>query len=627
MLHRFVVGCAAVAASLLPSARVQSGVGPPPSCNTNFTYPSFPVANFSAVGSAQVNPIQLNLTQAVSGQAGAVWFSAGRSSLANGFDTTFGFSINGTSDGMAFVVQDQGLMALGSSGSGLGYSGITRALAVEIDTFCFTGEFGCDHISVQTNGVGAISSDDSASLGRAVLPIDVNDGLQHFLRIVYVPGTLAVFFEGGATPILTVGVDLTDINGDSIADANGCVLFGFTGATGGVVAQQDITTWSFTDVASLPPVGCGADFVMETIDNPLDFSLVGSAFIEDEELVLTPNASGQAGAAWYRLAKANVLNGFTTEFTFTLEGVADGIAFVLQNESLTALGDGGSGIGYGSNGPNGGIIKSIAVELDTFCFQNEFECDHISVQTRGIVENSAGDAFSITNLTLTNDFNDSQPHVMRIEYNPGSLSVTVDGEGITTGFNINDYSILDDDCIYIGFTGGTGAAAARQSISSWTFTTDDGVCVPASIDSFDGPPGPVPAPQGFSLTVNPGGTPPFTYEWYRNGQLLVNGGNISGATTDTLTVGPTNTNASAQYDVTVTNDCGGSGTGNFITVVPACDGNADGNGVINFTDVVFVLANFGNNYGFGTGLGDADANGVVNFGDIVRVLARFNTGC
>jgi hypothetical protein len=73
----------------------------------------------------------------------------------------------------------------------------------------------------------------------------------------------------------------------------------------------------------------------------------------------------------------------------------------------------------------------------------------------------------------------------------------------------------------------------------------------------------------------------------------------------------------------VTGSCPGVGS-----CAPAvCQGDANGDLTVNFSDVTSVLANFGTSYAPGTGPGDADASGVVNFTDITTVLANFGTSC
>lgn len=60
---------------------------------------------------------------------------------------------------------------------------------------------------------------------------------------------------------------------------------------------------------------------------------------------------------------------------------------------------------------------------------------------------------------------------------------------------------------------------------------------------------------------------------------------------------------------------------------PVCDGDADGNGFVDFSDIYEVLNNLGNDYGGIPALGDADRNGVVNFDDVAMVARRLNAPC
>jgi hypothetical protein len=586
-------------------------------------------------GDAQVSSAgELVLTPAAEGSAGSAWSAVTRASLALGFDTTFAFRLDGEADGIAFVVQSDSLNALGSGGSDMGYAGIVRALAVEIDTFCFQDEFGCDHVSVQTSGPNSVTSEDSGSIGHATLPLDVNDSQPHTLRVVYRQSVLTIYFDGSSVPLMTLGVNLADIMGGSIGDVDGCAFIGFTGATGGAFAQQSVIDWTFSSEPGEQPIACGAMFDLAPIDSPLAFAAVGSAVVDSGGIRLTDAVSGESGAAWYRLGRGAVRGGFETTFAFVLDGTADGIAFVIQDESLSALGGGGSGQGYASNG-GAGITRSLAVEIDTFSFgpPGEFAADHVSIQTRGVDENSAQDSDSLGHAVLPVDVNDAQPHTLRVVYTPGLLDVYFDGS-LTPVLsakvdldNLPGGSILSaDGCAYIGFTGATGAVAAEQRITSWSFASGELPCVPANVVGFFYP-GSVSAPGPLTISVEATGTPPLMYVWRRDGEQLFDGGNISGAATAVLTVDPVNTNWSGEYSVAVSNGCATSSTGAFIDVRPLCPGDANGDSVVSFGDITSVLANFGNGYGDGTGAGDASADGVVNFGDITTVLANFGNTC
>lgn len=70
----------------------------------------------------------------------------------------------------------------------------------------------------------------------------------------------------------------------------------------------------------------------------------------------------------------------------------------------------------------------------------------------------------------------------------------------------------------------------------------------------------------------------------------------------------------------------GPGTESEVTMgarVPACRGDANGDEVIDFNDVTWVLSAW-NTAG---PQGDADHDGDVDFGDVSAILARFGAGC
>jgi hypothetical protein len=68
----------------------------------------------------------------------------------------------------------------------------------------------------------------------------------------------------------------------------------------------------------------------------------------------------------------------------------------------------------------------------------------------------------------------------------------------------------------------------------------------------------------------------------------------------------------------------------FITVAPPpfCQGDANGDRLINFADITAVLANFGATYTPGSrGQGDSNNDGSVNFVDVTAVLASYGVTC
>jgi len=88
------------------------------------------------------------------------------------------------------------------------------------------------------------------------------------------------------------------------------------------------------------------------------------------------------------LGRQAVNKGFTTYFKFQIHTAficctpADGLAFVVQNSSATALGTGSGGLGYS------GIPNSLAVEFDTFANPWDPNANHVAVQSCGTQPNS-----------------------------------------------------------------------------------------------------------------------------------------------------------------------------------------------------------------------------------------------
>eukprot|EP01041_Mallomonas_annulata_P008232 gene8232-16928_t len=148
-------------------------------------------------------------------------------------------------------------------------------------------------------------------------------------------------------------------------------------------------------------------------------------------LRLTPSRARQSGSIWYR-RKQNVREGFDTTFTFHISNPslncdrqgdvntycrsrgADGLAFVIQDVSPTALGAAGKGLGYE------GIFNSLAVEIDTYFNhdQLDFYENHISVLTQGWRYNiTANHSSSLATTTRIPDLTDHE-HTVRIRYDP-----------------------------------------------------------------------------------------------------------------------------------------------------------------------------------------------------------------
>lgn len=152
--------------------------------------------------------------------------------------------------------------------------------------------------------------------------------------------------------------------------------------------------------------------------------------------------------------------------------------------------------------------------------------------------------------------------------------------------------------------------------------------------------GPIITRQPQDVTTNPdgraefdvqvAGSEPITFIWRRAGQPLTNGANIAGADSPRLVIEPASILDIDSYDVVV------SGPGGDVTsesaalaVVPACPGDATGDGRVNFIDISAVMVDWGRSYlpMHATGSGDANGDAVVNFLDITTILQYWDQNC
>jgi hypothetical protein len=209
-------------------------------------------------GSATLSGSALRLTDSKEGEAGSA-FSLAPQSITR-FTTDFQFQLrNAEADGFTFTIQGVGPTALGPAGGGLGYGpdhaggtgGIDKSAAVKFDLFDNEGE-GPDSTGLYTNGAAPTSAGSTDLTG--ILALDLHSG--HVIEV-------AIAYDSMATP-KSLNVNVTDtVNMRSITQkytvdiptlVGGSTAFvGFTAATGGKTATQDILNWTYTPDLITPP--------------------------------------------------------------------------------------------------------------------------------------------------------------------------------------------------------------------------------------------------------------------------------------------------------------------------------------------------------------------------------------
>ena len=192
-------------------------------------------------------------------------------------------------------------------------------------------------------------------------------------------------------------------------------------------------------------------------------TLVNSAAITATRLRITPALGNKNGAAWSPV-KVSV-GCFTTSFALQFTtATADGICFVIQSQSPTAMGTVGVDLGYG------GIARSLAVKFDIY--------------------NNAGEGTNSTGVFT----NGTRPTVPSIDLTPSGVvlrnghtyNVTLNYDGTTLSWTITDATdatktmtnssivnlpaVIGGSTAYVGFVGSTGGSLAQQDVLTWVYS-------------------------------------------------------------------------------------------------------------------------------------------------------------
>jgi len=229
-------------------------------------------ADFNTAGSAVLTGAGcFRLTPEAIGQGGAFWYRQ-RITLASDFDikATVYLGVNDQTgaDGMAFVLQPLS-NTFGGSGGGLGYSGLSPSLAVEMDTWQNTSDPAFDHIALMGNGGADHASPNNLQGPFELLPnqADAEDGVTRPVRIVWTAATKRFqFYFNNVLKIDRTADIVTDIFG-----GNPNVYWGFTATTGAFMNEQRVC---LTDYLVTPQRICSVpDF-----QQPAEQCLSGNRF-------------------------------------------------------------------------------------------------------------------------------------------------------------------------------------------------------------------------------------------------------------------------------------------------------------------------------------------------------------
>ena len=197
----------------------------------------------------------IQLTNALNGQSGSAWHM-NQLDISSSFNFNVSLFLgcnNSGADGVAFSLQ-QVSTAVGSSGGGLGYAGISPAFTVEFDTYVNSqhSDPGYDHIGINANGDNDHASSNNLS-GPLSFPnfMNIEDCNWHDFIISWNANSqvFSVEYEGNL---------LISYQGDIVNDifgGNPNVFWGFTGSTGALnniqqVSMNELVVTQFDSIAT-----------------------------------------------------------------------------------------------------------------------------------------------------------------------------------------------------------------------------------------------------------------------------------------------------------------------------------------------------------------------------------------
>lgn len=201
------------------------------------------------------------------------------------------------------------------------------------------------------------------------------------------------------------------------------------------------------------------------------FSIVpGANSSVDKNLVtISPKASWQKGGLWSSEEnKVNLTKNFHLEANVYMgddPNSADGIAFVLQNDSRGKMALGGNAGALGIYG-NSYIHNALAIEMDTYSNPGDYDYgisgkNHIAI-TVPTVTKPIHNALSL----LENEiFADGSYHSVSFDWNASTKTLSYTYRSYTGSYTVNNLEeTFGGDEVIFGFTGSTGVNPTLQQV-------------------------------------------------------------------------------------------------------------------------------------------------------------------
>jgi Legume lectin domain len=186
--------------------------------------------------------------------------------------------------------------------------------------------------------------------------------------------------------------------------------------------------------------------------------LNGSVVSHGSTLRLTSDV-GQGSSVYY--TSPLYVRSFSTVFTYqATNALADGMTFIIQNQSPVALGGNGGGLCYS------GISKSVAVIFKFFNYPQITVTNQTGLGVNGAFPSTLTDLsspilFSGDLIKIAIQYSSNTLHV--------TLTDTVTQATATQSYGVDIGGVVGSNTAYVGFTAATGALQSTQDLVSWHF--------------------------------------------------------------------------------------------------------------------------------------------------------------
>jgi PKD repeat protein len=197
-----------------------------------------------------------------------------------------------------------------------------------------------------------------------------------------------------------------------------------------------------------------------------DMALNGGASVVSGDLVLTDQTTGSQARSAYYSSKVSV-DEFVTRYVYTASSSSPtgGMAFVIQNQSTTALGGTGDARGYETMEPSVALTFALTSWMENdICLYADTSSAALTRLKHEILRPEMG------------DFDEGHPFEMTLAYDGDVLHLSIadltDGTSYYLHYGVDIPTLVGASTAWVGFTGGKGSVGVSQEISEWVYYTD-----------------------------------------------------------------------------------------------------------------------------------------------------------